>query len=169
MTLTLWRGGQLLGELHPRSPAADSRERPSRKPPSLSAVLVRAPGAPPCDGVWQVHAGIPGIGVQQYPVELDIVAERAQLAARHQSNPGPFALRPMSPEEAKGVAAELQLTVHDAAGRVYLPLQVRLQESRFEPEHYASALKEAPPEALVDGTVWTVLVVFASDSDAPAT
>ena len=158
----------MLGELRPRSPVADSRNRASRKPPSLSAFLVRATDAPPCVGVWQIHAGIPSIGVQQYPVEPDIVAERAQLAARHQSNPGPFALQPMSPEEAKGVAAELQLTVHDAAGRVYLPLQVHLQESRFEPEHYASVLKEAPPEALVDGTVWTVLVVFASDADAPA-
>jgi hypothetical protein len=75
----------------------------------------------------------------------------------------------MSPDEAKGVPVEKQLTVHDASGRVYLPLQISLLESRFEPEHYADALREAPPNALVDGVVWTILVVFASEIDAPAT
>ncbi len=74
----------------------------------------------------------------------------------------------MSPEDAKGVPAELQLTVHDADGRVYRPLQVRLQESHFEPDHYASALQEVPSEARINGVVWTVFVVFASDDDAPA-
>ena len=74
----------------------------------------------------------------------------------------------MSPDEAKGVPAELQLTVRDSGDRVYLPLQIALRESRFQPEHYANVLKEAPPEALVDGVVWTILVVFASETDAPA-
>lgn len=74
----------------------------------------------------------------------------------------------MSPEEAAGVPAEVQLTVHDGTGRVFHPLMLRLQESRFEPQHYDDALKEAPAEAMVDGVVWTVFVVFASEADAPA-
>jgi hypothetical protein len=167
VTLTLWRGAQLLGELRRRSTPHHSSERSRRREPSLSALLVRQAGAPPLEGIWQIHAGIPGIGVQQHAVEPDIVAERANRAAQHQSNSGPVALRPMSPEQAAGVAAELQLTVHDATGKVYLPLQLRLQESRFEPEHYASVLKEAPAEAIVDGVVWTVFVAFASETDAP--
>ena len=171
MALTLWRGDQLLGELRPRpsTHTSTSRGRSSHKPPTLSAILVRNSDAARLEGVWQIHSGIPGIGVQQYPVEVDIVAERYTRGARSPSNPGPVALRPMSPEEARGVATEVQLTVHNAAGRVYLPLQLRLQESRFEPEHYATALEEAPAEALVDGVVWTVFIVFASDIDAPAT
>jgi len=75
----------------------------------------------------------------------------------------------MSPDEAKGVPAERQLTVQDDAGNVHLPLQIHLRESRFEPEHYANVLNEAPAEALVDGVVWTVLVAFASALDAPRT
>jgi hypothetical protein len=45
---------------------------------------------------------------------------------------------------------------------------LRLQESRYEPQYYGEVLKEAPAEAMVDGVVWTVLVVFKSPTDAPA-
>jgi hypothetical protein len=165
MTLTLWRGDQLVGELVPR-PSAGQSHRAGR-PPSLAAFLVRAADAPPCEGIWQVAPPVPGIGVQQHPVEPDIVAQRYQRSARPQRSSGE--LQPMSPDEAKGVPVEKQLTVHDASGRVYLPLQISLSESRFEPEHHADVLREAPPNALVDGVVWTVLVVFASEMDSPAT
>jgi hypothetical protein len=165
MTLTLWRGGRLLGELLPRS-APPQRQR-AGKPPSLTAFLIRSADASPCEGIWQVAPPIPGVGVQQRPIEPDIVAQRYQRAMPHQSSAGP--LHPMSPDEAKGVPVEQQLTVHDASGRIYRPLHVSLSESRYEPEHYADALREAPPHALVEGVVWTVLVVFASEVDAPAT
>ena len=84
-------------------------------------------------------------------------------------NPGPIALQPMSPEEARGVPREVQLTVHDAEGRVYLPLQIRLEEVRYEPAQYDIALREIPAESLINGSVWCAFVVFASDLDAPAT
>ena len=167
MTLTLWRGDRLLGELRPRPSPRGALERDRDKPPSLAAILLRAPDAPAFDCVWQIHPPIPGMGVQQHAVEPDIVAERYQHAARHTANSGPFALHPMSPEQAAGVAAELQLTVHDEAGRVFRPLMLRLQESRHEPKHYGEVLREAPAEAMVDGVVWTVLVVFASEAEAP--
>jgi len=169
MTLTLWRGDQLLGELFPRSPERQISSHRLGKPPSLAAFLIRGADAPQCEGIWQFAPPIPGMGVQQRPVEPDIVAQRYQRSARPQQTSGPVALHSMSPEDTKGVPVEQQLTVHDASGRVYRPLQVSLLESRFEPEHYADALREAPPNALVDGVVWTVLVVFASEIDAPAT
>jgi hypothetical protein len=75
----------------------------------------------------------------------------------------------MSPEDAQGVPRELQLTVHDAEGRVYLPLQLRLEEVRYEPAQYEIALREIPAEALIDGSVWCAFIVFPSDVDAPAT
>ena len=167
MTLTLWRGNERVGELLPRS-TAHQKQR-AGKPPSLAAFLVRSADAPPCESVWQFAPPIPGVGVQQRPVEPDVVAHRYQRAMRPQRSSGPAALHPMSSPEAKGVPEEKQLTVHDASGRVYRPLQISLLESRYEPEHYADALREAPPNALVDGVVWTVLVVFASEVDAPAT
>ena len=168
MTLTLWRGNQLVGELLPRSPAYQPHQR-AGKPPSVAAFLVRSADAAPCEGVWQFAPPIPGVGVQQRPVEPDIVAQRYQRATRSQPNSGPVALHPMSPDEAKGVPVEDQLTVHDPSGRIYRPLQVVLRESRYAPEHYTDALREAPPNAFVDGVVWMVLVVFKSELDAPAT
>jgi len=167
MTLTLWRGSQLLGDLLPRS--AEHQKQRAGKPPSLAAFLIRSANAPPCEGVWQFAPPIPSVGVQQRPVEPDIVAQRYQRATRRQPSSGPVALHPMSPDEAKGVPVEQQMTVHDASGRVYRPLQLSLLESRYEPEHDADALREVPPSALADGVVWTVLVDFASELDAPAT
>jgi hypothetical protein len=169
MTLTLWRGDHLLGELRARAPASYDQPRRRDKPPSLSAVLVAAPGAQ-LIGVWQVHPPIPGLAaVHQYPVEPDIVAERGRRDATQKVNPGPIALQPMSPEEAQGVPRDVQLTVHDAEGRVYLPLQVHLEEVRYEPAQYEIALREIPAEALINGSVWCAFIVFTSDLDAPAT
>ena len=165
--LTLWQGDQLLGELRSQPPMHDSPKRSNPKHPSLTAFLIRPAGAPPCEGVWQIHTGMPGIGVQQYPVEPDVVAERDQRVGRHRPNPGPAALEPMSEEEARGVPVERQLTVRDAAGTTYLPLQIHVQETRFELEDYATVLKATPADVLVDGVAWTVLVSFASEDDAP--
>jgi hypothetical protein len=169
MTLTLWRGDRLLGELRTRAP--DTNEQPWRrdKPPSLSAILVPAPSAQ-LVGVWQMQlpsSGLPAI--HQYLLEPYIVAERQHRRAAGQVNQGPVELRPMSPEEAQGVPREVQLTMHDGGGRVYLPWQIRLEEVRYEPAQYEIALREIPAEALINGSVWCAIVVFVSDIEAPAT
>jgi hypothetical protein len=169
MTLTLWRGDHLLGELLER--ASNLGVQPNRrdKPPPLSAVLLAAPGAR-LSGVWQVHVPIPGFAaVHQYPVEPDIVADRGRRDATRSVNPGSVALHPMSPEEAKGVPRDVQLTVRDGEGQEYLPLQVHLEEVRYEPAQSETVSREIPAEALINGSVWCVFVVFASDRDAPAT
>jgi PAS domain-containing protein len=167
--LTLWRGDQLLGELRTRAP--DPYEPPRRRdrPQTLSAILVAAPKAQPM-GVWQVQLPLPGSSsIHQYPVEPDIVAERGRHGSVADVNPGFVALQPMSPEEAKGVPRDIQLTLRDAGGRVHLPLQIRLQELRYEPEHYEIALREVPAEALMNGSIWWAFVVFASEIDLPGT
>ncbi len=99
----------------------------------------------------------------------DIVAERWRHGSVAEVNPGHVVLQPMSPEEAEGVPRDVQLTVQDAGGRVHLPLQIRLQELRYEPEHYEIALREAPAEALMNGSMWWAIVVFASEIDLPGT
>lgn len=169
MPLTLWRGDQLLGELRTRAP--DPHEPPRRpdRPQTLSAILVAAPNAQPM-GVWQVHLPVPGSSsIHQYPVEPDIVAERSRHGPGREMNTGHVVLQPMSPEEAKGVPRDIQLTVQDAGGRMHLPLQIRLQELQYEPEHYEIALREVPAEALMDGSIWWAIVVLASEIDLPAT
>lgn len=160
MTLTLWRGEQLLGELRTRPPSPHARPQPSDKPPSLSAFLVPSANGADLRGVWQLHFPIPGLGVQQHSVEPDIVAQRDQRAAMHRANHGPVALEPMSPEQVKGVPPEMQLTVRDMDGRIFLPRQIRLEEVRYEPAHHEVALREAPAEALIDGSIWRVFIAF---------
>lgn len=170
MTLMLWRGDLLLGELRTRARSAHGRPPSRHKPPSLSAFLVPGPEAVALSGVWQI-AWPPeaGVGVQQHPVEVDVVAERAQRDASRVNNPGPVALEPMSAEAVAGVTRDVQLTVRTADGAVYLPRQLHLQEVRYEPVLYEAALREAPREVLINGSIWCVLVVFASEADAPAT
>jgi hypothetical protein len=165
VTLTLWRGEQLLGELRTRAPSPRPRPEARVKPPSLSAFLIPAEGAPALSGVWQLRFPF-GPAVRQHPVEPDIVAER--YLRPQQENSGPVALQPMSPEEEAGVPREIQLTVRDAAGTVFLPRQLHLLEVRYEPEHYETARREVPAEALVNGSVWCLFVAFASELDAPA-
>jgi hypothetical protein len=89
MTLTLWRGDRLLGELRLRPSPRDAHQRDRDEPPSLAAILIRVPDAPFFEGVWQIHPAIPGMGVQQHAVDPDIVAERYQQAARDRSNRAP--------------------------------------------------------------------------------
>jgi hypothetical protein len=166
--LTLWRGDHVLGEL--RTLAVSPRDRPPRidRRPTLSAVLIPVESAD-LRGVWQVVSPILALGgVQQYPVEPDIVAEREQRFATGQANPGPVALQPMSPEVARGVPPAVQLTVRDAQGRIYLPREIFLQEIRHERAQYDIALGDVPAEALIDGSVWSAFVAFTSAADAPA-
>lgn len=73
----------------------------------------------------------------------------------------------MSPEQIAGVPAEMQLTIRDEQGQVWLPRQIQLLEVRYDPEHAAMALREAPPEALVHGSIWCVSAAFDSALDAP--
>jgi hypothetical protein len=168
MTLTLWRGNQLLGELRARARSAYERPPSHPRPPSLSAFLVPAPEAAALDGIWQIAwPREAGIGVQQHAVEVDVVAEREQRVATQVTNPGPVALEPMSAEAVAGVPWDLQLTVHAADGVAYLPRQIRLAEVRYEPALYEAALREVPRDALVNGSVWCVLIAFASDAEAP--
>jgi hypothetical protein len=167
MTLTLWRGDELLGELRARPASPRAAPRSGNKAPSLSAFLIPVCKNAHLTGVWQIHVPMAGMGVQQHPVEPDIVAQRGEPAAQYNKRRSSVALEPVTSEEAPGVPEGRQFTVRDDAGKVYHPLQLRLMESRFEPSHFDEVLREVPGEALVDGSVWNVFVDFASTNDAP--
>jgi hypothetical protein len=169
MTLTLWRGDRLLGELRRLPPDPLARPRRPDKGPELSAVLVPAPNASVGEGVWQVHLKIGPIDtVHQDDVEPDIVAERGKHAATKPKHPSSGALHLMTPEEERGVPVEVQLTVRDGQGRRFLPRQIWLREIRYEPSMREAVLREIPEGALVDDVVWWVFAAFASESEAPA-
>lgn len=167
MSLTLWRGDQLLGDLYPQAPDRNAAPQRDDKPPSMSAFLIPATNATPV-GIWQIHWLFPEFStVHQQAVEPDIVAERHQQRVTRPANAKSVDLQPMAPEEIRGVPRELQLTVRDERGTRYLPSMIRVQESRFEAAHLPGVLQQIPPEALTNGSVWSVLISFSSHADAP--
>jgi hypothetical protein len=160
--LTLWRGEQLLGRLLPRT-QAEVDSRPDR-PPTLSAFLVLSADAPKLEGVWQVHPFF-GMGVQQDPIEAEIVGVRDRRPSKY---PSSGALEPATPEQIAGVSREVQLTIRNEAGQIWMPRQISLREFRYNPEDLERARRDVPAEALINGSIWLVFAGFDSPTDAPA-
>jgi hypothetical protein len=155
--LTLWRGEQLLGEIHLRTPLAAG---------TLDGVLLPAAGPPRLASLWQVRVPPPfGEVVMEHPLEPDVVAERGRRDQR--ATPGPVALTPVGPDEAAGLPPERQLQVRDDAGAALPVTLVMLLEHRPDRAAPSRELAALPPRALVGGSVW--LVTARVDADAPAT
>jgi hypothetical protein len=153
MTLTLWRGERLLGEIHPRR--ASTAER-------IDGVLLPAVGAAPLVGEWQVRVALPGRDVVwQQPLAPMLAAERSEPFGPR--DPGPVALTPVPPEEMAGVEPSRRLLVRDASGEALGCRQVAVQAFRPLPDDPELAL--LPPAALVAGSVW---LVWAAIEPAPA-
>ena len=81
--------------------------------------------------------------------------------------PSSGALEPATPEQIAGVPREVQLTIRNAEGQVWMPRQIWLREIRYRPEDIQMATREAPAEALVDGSIWLLFAGFDSDTGAP--
>ena len=170
MTLTVWRGDRLLGELRPHAASQHARALRPDKPPSVWACLI--PTVEPAYLASVSQFAFPMAErwvVLHHPLDPDIVAERDRIAASREVNPGPIALEQLSPEEAEGVPPESQLTVRDAEGRVYLPRLLNLQEVHYGSAHDPTTSPAVPAEAFIGGSMWDVFVMFGSASDAPAT
>jgi len=167
MSLTLWRGEQLLGELVRRPARHVDAERRAGESPSFSGFLIRATNAAPLEGVWQVKPRLPGFGLLQHALKPDIVAERYRNTGSSNSDAPVERAWPVTADAPPAVLVEHQLTIRDASGRVYLPQSIAIRESRFEPKQFAGVLREAPAEALVNGVLWTIHAVFMSEIDSP--
>ena len=165
MSLTLWRGDHLFAELRLRPSSPDERSS-SNSRRSFLAFLVPVAGGPELVGVWQVHAPLPGLGVQQYPVEPDIVGERGSAARRVPNRSGPVALQRMTPEEIRGVEKAAQLTIRDGVGNVCLPLQLHITEFRYPPDGRDAVLSSEPDAPFVGDSVWLASVVVESEDEA---
>ena len=160
MALTLWRGSRLLGELRERPPSSLriwTLHGPDR---TLSAVLLPQAAAP-LEGVWQTRVSPGRRGpVFQHAVSVDIVSERHGPRAQDRSASAVAAPKAGASEPHGGVPRERQFCVVDDAG-VEIPIRgLWIQESRYEEKDFAVPLREVPPAALVNGSVWTVSVVF---------
>ena len=163
MPLTLWHGSTLLGELHERPPSPYRVWALHGPHPTLSAVLLPRPGAP-LEGVWQFrHSLSRRAPVFQHAVPPDIVSERYRPRARDSGAAAAVAPSPMPAERRQGVPREQQFRVVSAAGAEIPIRAVRIEESRYEEKDFAVPLREVPPAALVNGSVWTVFVVFTRE------
>lgn len=162
MALTLWRGEQLLGELRRRAAMSQQRGPRPERAPMLPAVLLPSADRPVLSGVWQIQLVNAG-SVAQVPIEPDIVAERSLRTPA----PSSGALEPMSSDHI--VPVEMQLTVRDERGHVFLPRHIHVQEIRFRPDELDLVRHGAPPEALAGGSIFHVLIVFDPDVETPTT
>ena len=160
-TLTLWRGEQLLGRLLERTQPGVIQ--PADRPPTLSAFLLLCEDAPLPEGVWQIHPFF-GMGVQQDPIEPEVFGDRRPRTSKHQSS---GALEPVPPEKMAGVPREIQLTIRNDKGRVWLPRLISIRELRYRPEDIERVSRDTPAEALMNGSIWFVFAAFDSDADAP--
>ena len=162
MALTLWRGSTLLGELRERPPSPYRVWALNGPHPSLSAVLLPRADAP-LEGVWQFrHSLSRRAPVFQHAVPPDIVSERHRPHARPTAS-AVVALGPGPPVRQRGVPREQQLRVIGDVG-AELPIRsVQMMESRYEEKDFAVPLREVPAAALVNGSVWTVFVVFTRE------
>jgi hypothetical protein len=158
MPLTLWRGEQLLGKLLESGVLGGERTRSDERPLSLMALLIPSSDGPEYDGgVWQIHRPTGELGVQQILIEPDVVANRS-------GRTGSGALELLPPERNMvKTPRELQLTVRNEKGQVFLPQQIQLEKRRYESARAEIALGETPPESIVDGCIWLVSIAFAPD------
>jgi hypothetical protein len=108
----MWRGNQLLGELRVHSLQCE----PTGTPSAFTALLVSAPDSPSCEPVFQaVTAGL----VVQHRMKPDGPLQSRPIADASDGSVGDFELQPVPPEDL--LPPEKQLTIRDAAGKVYLP------------------------------------------------
>ena len=68
-----------------------------------------------------------------------------------------------------GVPREVQLTIRNETGQVWMPRQIWLQEVRYKPEDIETARRDEPAEALTNGGICFVFVALKSASDSPDT
>jgi hypothetical protein len=115
------------------------------------------------ESVWQfrVLLGSPGV-VGQHHIDPDIVSERASNHTQR-GTAGPVVLKPMTAEEAQGISVDRQFRIVDTDGNELPVRSIQVMESRCEAKDYSTLLRELPITALVNGSVWTVFIVF----DAP--
>jgi hypothetical protein len=154
MTLTLWRGRELLGEIHPRTPRSDDQ---------FDGVLLVSPTDPWLTSVMQGHLPLPtGPIVMERSME-DIVGTRPH---RQPSNPGPIALQLVSPDEPLGIPGDRQLRVQDETGEEVSVRSVMLLEHKPDPSVPNAELAALPASALHEGSVWLVHLRLSSGAHA---
>lgn len=146
MTLTLWRGDQLLGTIHLRASSTEKQ---------IEGVVVPAPGAS-LSGIWQSHLFIPGHidAVTQHPMEPDIVEDRYRRPPPKGS--GPVELELVPPGQPRGVPLAEQLQVRGPDGERLQTPSISLQEHRPMPGHPDPEMATLPRAAIVDGNVWLI-------------
>ncbi len=155
MTLTLWRGRELLGEIHPRAPQSGRH---------LEGVLLVSPTDPPLTSLQQGHLPLPsGPVVIERPMEPDVAGKLPQWT----TSPGPIALRRVETGEPLGIPVDRQLRVEDEMGQQVPTTSIMLLEHRPAAPTPTAELAALPASALRTGSVWLVTIRLSVGPQAP--
>lgn len=150
MTWTLWRGQEIIGEVHPRHTT-------HRQPGQVSGVLVPRPGIALPKSGSQHRIAIAGDSWVAETLHPDPDAPARSFAG------GALEMHPTG--RPSGVPPEEQLSVRSAEGVVPVHA-VSAYEHRIHPRQPAEEIAALPAGAIVNGSVW--LVSFWVQGDAPA-
>jgi hypothetical protein len=154
MTLTLWRGRELLGEFHPRAPRSGDQ---------IEGVLLVSPTSPPLASLVQGHVSLQS-GSIVMERSMEDVAGMAQ--SRQSINPGPIALQPRPPGEPLGIPVDRQLHVEDEMGQSVPIANIMILEHRPDPSAPNVELATLPASALRNGSVWLVTMRLGAGAHA---
>jgi hypothetical protein len=167
MTLTLWRGTDLLGTVHERSmPQAVAEDGNGRR--HVNAVLVPNPAFLPLPSVNQYVRQWAGSEVVSEDVREPHVTRLNRRAGAPSG--GKLGVWPVSSDPGSrpsSLPAERQLVLRDDSGRVVRTRSIGVLEHRPHPEHLPTELSTLPEGAFIGGSVW--LVHFTEETTAPTT
>lgn len=144
MTLTLWRGRELLGEIDLRGPQSGDQ---------LAGILLISPTDPVLESVVQGHLPLPAGAVVMERSMADIVGAQPNSQPRHS---GPIALQRVLPDQPLGIPTERQLRVEDDIGQDVPCTSIMLLEHRPDVSIPTAELAAVPTSARLSGSTWFV-------------
>lgn len=153
MTWSLWRNGELIGEVVPR--------RTSHvQPGQVSGVLIPRAGVSLPKRVSQhsVDLGVQGAVVELLHDEHDSAdRDSAHMELKRRPSGAP-----------SGIPAEQQLSIRNAADDVVHIRAIAVHEHRIHPEQPAEEVAALPAGAIRDGSVWLVSFWLHDDTHRSA-
>jgi pimeloyl-ACP methyl ester carboxylesterase len=150
---SLHRGARRLGQIH-RFPVDGD--------PNVSGFLILATDDEPLEGMMQTRIdALPGQPVFQHPVEVDDMGERSSRS--RSSSSGRVRPRELSESEARGVPEDHRYAIRDEHGAELPTRMISVRETRMsQGSERAMFGSSAPPDALLHGSLWTVIAALDS-------
>ena len=151
---SLWHGGKYLGHFEEKRPVLHH----GRRVGAMGILETDEDLDPDCAMMQTRFMTVPGSPTFQHPLPIEWIGKPAET--RTSENHGPVALKPMSPEAARGIAQDKVYEIRDEAGE---RVDVQLVTLRFCRFAHAAAAKPWRDANFIQGEAekfW--MVSFAS-------